>query len=81
MATTINNPAMEIHIAIANAKISGIVTGTTYNPDIYNDLMANMMKAFDQAISIATKHGYDFPADDDDEDTLDFDEEDNDGDN
>lgn len=66
MSNTTTDQTMEIHIAVADSKISSIVTGQSYNPEIYNDLMVNTMKAYDNALTIAIKHGYAFLINEDD---------------
>jgi hypothetical protein len=79
MPNIITDQTMEIHIGVADSKISSIVTGQSYNPEIYNDLMVNTMKAYDNALTIAIKHGYAFTTtddliDDDDEEDADTDD-------
>ena len=79
MPNIITDQTMEIHIAVNEAKISSVVSGTSYNPDVYNDLMVNTIKAFNDALTIAINHGYTFTTtddtiDDDDEEDTDTDD-------
>ena len=68
MDIDLKDHSLEIHIAIADAKIQGIVFGQGYNPDVYNDLVTQTLAAFRQALTIAVEHGYTFPTDNEDED-------------
>lgn len=68
------NRCMEIHLAIADIKASGITFGQDYNPSVYKDIIHETLLALRQALTIAVDHGYTFPTDDTDAD------EDDDGD-
>lgn len=77
MSQVLNFQTMEIHINIGDAQISSISQGQSYNPEIYNDMMVNTLKAFDNALTIAVEHGYTFLTDDFDDDEDEDDDDNN----
>lgn len=68
--------SLEIHLQVGDTKVTGIVFGQGYNPDVYNDLIAQTLNAYRKALGIAVDHGYTFPTTDDEDD-----EDDSSGDN
>lgn len=69
------NRCMEIHIAIADIKASGITFGQDYNPTVYKDIIHETLTALREALTIAIDHGYTFPINDLDEDDEDTDDQ------
>lgn len=71
MDIDLKDHSLEIHLAIGDTKVTGIIFGQGYNPDVYNDLIKQTINAYRQALTAAIDHGYTFPTnnpDDEDED-------------